>query len=711
MGIRIDEINAQGLGPLGEFTETMGDLNLIYGKNEQGKTFLVEFLIKSLFKNRKEFNLRSGEPNGKVTVSGLSPDLEIFSPKGPRKLEDYLLKDHPGMPSNISKLLVVKGAELSFDHQQQDGVSKSIIKSFLTSENTLDQIQNKIQKTVRNAEIENGVIQGSKTGEIKARLEWEEKLKELDRLHSEVNDVLSEGYLAEIRHKKVELEEQITEQLSAKRYLAYTRQQEIHKISRKIGNVDENELAQLRENFDRWSRKKIELIEKRAKFEQASEDSKHYPWVETALGEYQSLMAKGGASPKKSKLVIGGILIGLGLLIGAGGGLISVAADPVFGFGISSFGIVILIVGLVLGGLYLRQSQRNSEAYAESEEIKRISRTFQEKFGTPLKDIATLREYERKFSEKSSRANTYNENIAEEEQRISNLAFDIKAGLQKLNLPTDVPDSWGENVQSLEEQLREWEKQLQETKVALASLDISEDDFITDDPGIAFDKSRQKQLEEELSQAEEELQSLETEFELLKTKVQTTIKGEVSTDWDDILDNLRKERCQVAAEYRSVTSSILAGILVNQIVEEVRAKEDEKIIQQLKSPMIQKPLSKVTTRYEYLSFKEETILVGDSYNEFEIGELSTGAKEQVLLALRLGFTANIIGENPAFFILDDAFQHSDWTRREQLIDQVIELAQSGWQMFYFTMDDHIRDLFKKKGSVKFGDQYKEFVLE
>ena len=27
------------------------DINLIYGKNEQGKTFLVEYLLQSLFKN------------------------------------------------------------------------------------------------------------------------------------------------------------------------------------------------------------------------------------------------------------------------------------------------------------------------------------------------------------------------------------------------------------------------------------------------------------------------------------------------------------------------------------------------------------------------------------------------------------------------------------------------------------------------------------
>ena len=41
MGIRIDQINVESAGPLAELQLPMGDFNLIYGRNEQGKTFLV----------------------------------------------------------------------------------------------------------------------------------------------------------------------------------------------------------------------------------------------------------------------------------------------------------------------------------------------------------------------------------------------------------------------------------------------------------------------------------------------------------------------------------------------------------------------------------------------------------------------------------------------------------------------------------------------
>ena len=49
MSIRIDEINVENLGPINKLTLGFKDINLIYGKNERGKTFLVDFLLKSLF--------------------------------------------------------------------------------------------------------------------------------------------------------------------------------------------------------------------------------------------------------------------------------------------------------------------------------------------------------------------------------------------------------------------------------------------------------------------------------------------------------------------------------------------------------------------------------------------------------------------------------------------------------------------------------------
>ena len=69
-----------------------------------------------------------------------------------------------------------------------------------------------------------------------------------------------------------------------------------------------------------------------------------------------------------------------------------------------------------------------------------------------------------------------------------------------------------------------------------------------------------------------------------------------------------------------------------------------------------------------------------------------------------------MGDNKLFLILDDAFQHSDWDKRLILVDNLVTLAQNDWQIIYFTMDNHIRDIFNEKGGV-FGDDYKYHCID
>ena len=127
--------------------------------------------------------------------------------------------------------------------------------------------------------------------------------------------------------------------------------------------------------------------------------------------------------------------------------------------------------------------------------------------------------------------------------------------------------------------------------------------------------------------------------------------------------------------------------------------------------MIQAPLSLITDRYNSLFLDGDQLKVGDDFGEFEISDLSTGAREQVLLALRLGIASRVLKQDKLFLILDDAFQHSDWHRRVRLADQVVTLAKEDWQVIYFTMDDHIRDLMTEKGAMHLGDDFNFEVLK
>ena len=54
MSVAIKEIHVQNLGPHTQFSTELGKFNLIFGHNENGKTYLVEFIIRSLFRQSKK---------------------------------------------------------------------------------------------------------------------------------------------------------------------------------------------------------------------------------------------------------------------------------------------------------------------------------------------------------------------------------------------------------------------------------------------------------------------------------------------------------------------------------------------------------------------------------------------------------------------------------------------------------------------------------
>jgi uncharacterized protein YhaN len=148
---------------------------------------------------------------------------------------------------------------------------------------------------------------------------------------------------------------------------------------------------------------------------------------------------------------------------------------------------------------------------------------------------------------------------------------------------------------------------------------------------------------------------------------------------------------------------------VNEVLADVRTHEDEKIRSGLKAPAVMTSLRQITDHYESLDLEGDQLVVSDPYGDYPLPGLSTGAQEQVLLAVRMGFASMLAGGQPLFLILDDAFQHSDWVRRERLVEEVVRLAKDGWQVTYLTMDDHLRDLFRKAGKKEFGEafSYKE----
>ncbi|MEA3441568.1 MAG: hypothetical protein U9R58_14945, partial [Chloroflexota bacterium] len=433
-------------------------------------------------------------------------------------------------------------------------------------------------------------------------------------------------------------------------------------------------------------------------------------WLSSAIGDYESYLSQGASPAKRLHLILAAVFSFSAILLASIGFSLYLFDVPVLDAVLYIVLGILVSLGTISGFLYFRKQKKNERVLAQSNELKRIESSYQEKFDETLTDVATINSKHQSMQADYYAAQTIDKDILELKSDIKLLIIKIQNGFERLNISSEDEALWSDQVAQLKRSHTEKERQLQRLQLELANLGIDQDEYLEVDPEIIFDKATLARHESELLRVQERIQEAETNFELLKTEIRSAISDSTSTSWDNLLENLRQKYRQLMEEYRGVTSKILAGIIVTQVITDARQQEDQKIKAVLQSPVVQSPLYAITKKYNKATITGEKFRVSDKFEEFDIAELSTGAREQVLLALRIGFAARVMGTETAFLILDDAFQHSDWIRREYSIDSVITLAKDGWQIIYLSMDDHIRDLFNNVVKREFEADYSYYEL-
>ncbi|MFW6068998.1 MAG: ATP-binding protein, partial [Chloroflexota bacterium] len=302
-------------------------------------------------------------------------------------------------------------------------------------------------------------------------------------------------------------------------------------------------------------------------------------------------------------------------------------------------------------------------------------------------------------------ANAVRGDLQEEEETVSQIRAEITSRLQRLTGQSIAENNWSKAINRLNGLRDELQQEVNRHNVALATLGVSADDYHVEPAPVDYSQKTLQSLLSDLEQAEAELQAKTDELRTLKQRVSEKTGDEITLDWETLIHNLQRKRQEIAAEYRAVTAQIVAGVLVNGQLEAIREQEEEKIREKLGSDVVCGPVFDITRRYSGIAYEDGSVFVSDNYGRFPLADLSTGAREQVLLGLRIGFAAHLLRQSRLFLLLDDAFQHADWQRRRWLLDQVVALAKDGWQIVYFTMDDHIRDLFHTAGQTHFPENY------
>ena len=702
MSIRIKNISLKNLGPLDTLDLDLGSLNLVYGRNESGKTYLVEFLLGALFRQATAWNLRELPGRGQISVEGLNKSSLKFSLKTKKKIEDYWDERDEGLPLNMSRLLVVKGGELDLA-DTPGGVNRSVLKAALTNEFLLDQLRLSIPKTVQGANIFNNEIMGAKRGILKDREDLRSELDQLQGLLNRVEEEYSRGPLREIELEMERVKAKLEDQERAKQSRAFHLRQEMKGMHQELRKYSDQVLADLRDDLHDLKNGEKTLLELKESLAAHQDVSQEYSWLESAISIWEKLNLEGTKAPPRwiayagmSGLLVGVIALGIN--------------DLIIDFDLFWAGISLTLISGGINLYYLLRLRNLVSGIHKSEERESIQNEFKARFGTSATSLSTLKEKFKSIQKSYFQVEPLEKTIREAKRNLDQYRSNIRAAFIELKDESISEEIWEETYLSIAERANQLKDSIHELDMELQSLAVPEE-FINDHQlDQVYDPLLSQDLSRSLDDLIEKSGDYQNRLNSLKQLICHETGDDISTSWGDALYHLRSAFNEKSDQYRSLTTRLAAEIGVTQILDLIEQEEDQRIQNEINSPEVTTLINELTGRYHSLELVDDQVFIHDQYSQYPLSEISTGAREQVLLALRMGIASKISQGEPLFLILDDAFQHSDWKRREMLVRSIINLVKNSWQVIYLTMDDHLRDLITRHGKKEFGQEFRKHEL-
>ena len=664
-------------------------LNLVHGANETGKTMIVEAVLSFLFRTGPKGSwrrLRDWSAAGGVTVSGIGGEPLVLTRRSKPKLEDIWL-DPEGLPQDLTRLLVVRGGETALAEETPGGIGQPVLEAFLSGERLLQTVASNVPASIRNASLEGGSIQGKRDGEIRKREELAAEIERLRSLLARVDGDDDRGEVLDLARRVRELEAEHAALRAGRRHQAFLLAGGLRDLETRIAALPGSEvLGEAEADARAYVRKEEELERRRGELAELEKTSAHYTWTRTAAEEYDKASHRAGNGRGRLPLTLLAAL----LLAGAAAAGLLGAVTLLAGLGAAA--AVLLVID------FAGSRSASSRVFA-STEVDGIRKGYLERFGVPLESLADLRARAEALHDSHAQALLLQKGILEQEAEIASIGARIRAFFHECGAACGSPSAWQGSLTEIRGTRAELERQLHRLQRELDALGVQPPDYLPDPPAAPWDPSSEEKAQQGLQSAREELQRRSGSLRELQVAVITATGADASATWGELhgaLSDLLESRI---AEHAALTARILAGVCVMQAVREFKGQERTRVEQGLASPEIAGPLRALTGGYDGLSLGEdwEILLASSDGEERSLGMLSTGALEQVHIALRTGFARLALGDT-AFLILDDAFQHSDWSRRRRLVAHAVDLVREGWQVFYFTMDDHIRDLFEEAGA-------------
>ncbi len=755
--MKIAEFEIRDYGPLPNLgVVKLNDLNLFYGKNESGKTLIVDALIRMLIDlpgiRNDGINRVKEKPIGYIDIIKDNGERETL--KRDKKLTEILKIS----PSEFYNVFIIRDSDLSIHKEKEfyDNITDRLLGLRINDIYQIDQeLLNIGQLTSK------GNYRNTKPEKLDDRIKSARScVKDITNLHIKIKENNLDNLEEELVRNKRKIEKidfDIKNLENARNREKYEKGRETYnKLRNAINKIesltlfneqDERDWREFQSNIklfeDSLNSLRIKLNNYQSNLKETIESIKNKELElklpkktknlidEKIKPEIINYKVKKGELAKESvfndffrKLWIVSILL-FGIFIFTG-------ASTNTGY---SYFLAIFFAIITLGSLiFFKFPYLRKKAYTEGF-IERINLELKG-FGLDGEDYRELSEnivnFENGFEQKkeeldglttakelldNSISTILNENIPAAEMEIKKNEDSIN--LVKRTSKVDTIDEYEENLILK----RETENDINRLKSILSIFKVSED--IEDDNIVKweieidkFEKYKNEALEtiydeEEysgkkmtLEEVTEHFVNLEKQYDELKDDlldVERNINAVIQIEDDPILcssiGDLEKANIKIIQFLEKKESQRINIMEIRKIFTGIETREKEKISKLLsKKSKIVEYFKQITGGlYIEVIFKMEPIeiKVKNKYNEIvELYQLSGGALDQLNFSIRLALGEKLLQENPGFFILDDPFIKADSMRLKNQISLLRIISQLGWQILYFTCKDEIVNSFR-----------------
>jgi hypothetical protein len=227
-------------------------------------------------------------------------------------------------------------------------------------------------------------------------------------------------------------------------------------------------------------------------------------------------------------------------------------------------------------------------------------------------------------------------------------------------------------------------------------------------PGVEFTEQIHRQKQEEKRKAEERRDEIASRlsvfgkrFEEVERQANSVLGSEneyIYCDTSSDLASIAEKLSAFASEHEENRNAALAAV---GILEQIGQEEKGRVTLLFdRESGVSDYFSRITGGlYDSVEFDPaDGVILVHSHDGTTLtaDKLSSGAYDQLYLAVRLALGRRIAPDGAGFFIMDDPFIRSDPDRLAQQMSLLTDIVREGWQIIYFSSKGEVKEALAKE---------------